>query len=156
MKPFHFTLEAVRTLRQRQEQNAMEQYAQTLLTRQQTLDRLDAIQRELNEGWQELRGQLARGCTASQAAQAHDYHRALAKRRDEAIVALGLAERRVNAALQKMLTARQQREIVDKCCENQKAAHLREQFRAEQKLLDDLAGRRSPSSLSWNPTKALS
>ena len=156
MKPFHFTLEAVRTLRQRQEQNAMEQYAQTLLTRQQTLDRLDAIQRELNEGWQELRGQLARGCTASQAAQTHDYHRALAKRRDEAIVALGLAERRVNAALQTMLTARQQREIVDKCCENQKAAHLREQFRAEQKLLDDLAGRRSPSSLSWNPTKALS
>jgi flagellar export protein FliJ len=146
MKPFHFTLEAVRTLRQRQEQNAMEQYAQTLLTRQQTLDRLDAIQR----------GQLARGCTASQAAQTHDYHRALAKRRDEAIVALGLAERRVNAALQTMLTARQQREIVDKCCEKQKARHLREQFRAEQKLLDDLAGRRSPSSLSWNPTKALS
>ena len=31
MKPFHFTLEAVRTLRQRQEQDAMEQYAQALL-----------------------------------------------------------------------------------------------------------------------------
>ena len=50
----------------------MEKFSQALLARQQTLDRLDAIQRELNEGWQELRGHLARGCTASQAAQAHE------------------------------------------------------------------------------------
>ncbi|HUD49571.1 MAG TPA: flagellar export protein FliJ [Candidatus Baltobacteraceae bacterium] len=156
MKPFRFTLEAVRTLRQRHEQNAMELFAQALLARQQTLDRLEAIRRELTEGWQELRGQLAKGCTASQAAHAHDYHRTLAKRRDETIVALGVAERRVNAALQAMLAARQQREIVDKSCERQKARHLREQFRAEQKLLDDLAGRRSLSSISWNQTEALS
>jgi flagellar export protein FliJ len=155
MKPFHFTLEAVRTLRRRQEQNAMETYARTLLTRQQTLDRLDAIKRELNNGWQELRAQLAKGCTASQAAQAHDYHRSLAKRRDEAIMALGVAERRVNAALQSMLAARQQREIVDKSCEKQLAVHRREQFRAEQKLLDDLAGRRPLSAFSWTPTEAL-
>ena len=154
MKPFHFTLEAVRTLRQRQEQNAMEHYAQALLVRQQTLDRLAAIERELTAGWQELRGQLAKGCTASRAAQAHDYHRALGIRRDEAVGALGVAERRVNAALQTMLAARQQREIVDKSCEKQKARHLREQFRAEQKRLDDLAGRRAVPTLSWNPTGA--
>jgi flagellar protein FliJ len=156
MKPFHFTLEAVRTLRQRQEQTAMEQYAQALLARQQTIDRLDAIQRELNAGWQELRSQLAKGCPASKAAQMQDYHRSLGKRRDEANLALGVAERRVNAALQTMLNARQQREIVDKSCEKQKARYVREQFRVEQKLLDDLAGRRSVSSLSWNPTEALS
>ncbi|HZQ48493.1 MAG TPA: flagellar export protein FliJ [Verrucomicrobiae bacterium] len=156
MKPFHFTLEAVRTLRQRQEQNAMEQYAQALLARRQILDRLNAVEQDLNAGWQELRGQLAKGCPASQAAQAHDYHRALGKRRDEAIAALGIAERRVNAALQAMLTARQQREIVDKSCEKQKARHLREQFQAEQKLLDDLAGRRTASSLCWNPAEAIS
>ncbi len=156
MKPFHFTLEAVRTLRLRQEQNAMEQYAQALLIRQQTLDRLDAVQRELNSGWQELRGLLAKGCTASRAAQLQDYHRALGKRRDEVILALGVAERRVNAALQAMLTARQQREIVDKSREKQMARYLREQFLTEQKLLDDLAGRRTVSTLSWNPTEVLS
>ena len=39
------------------------------------------------------------------------------------IAALGVAERRVNAALQAMLAARQQREIVDKSCEKQKARH---------------------------------
>ena len=156
MKPFHFTLEAVRTLRQRQEQNAMEQYAQALLARQQTLDRLDAIQRELNAGWQQLREKLGGGCAASQLAQANDYHRALGKRRDECMSALGLAERRVNATLQAMLTARQQREIVEKSREKQKARHLREVFRAEQKVMDDMAGRRANSSLNWNPTEALS
>jgi len=45
---------------------------------------------------------------------------------------------------------------VDKSCEKQKARHLREQFRAEQKLLDDLAGRRLPGQSSWNTTEALS
>jgi flagellar export protein FliJ len=154
MKPFHFTLEAVRTLRQRQEQNAMEQYARALLTRRQAVEKLDGIQRELNDGWKDLRGQLAKGCAASQAAQAHEYHRSVVKRREDAITALGLAERRVNAALQAMLTARQQRKIVDKSCEKQKAQYLREQFRAEQKLLDDLGSRRPQSSLCWAANEA--
>ncbi len=156
MKPFHFTLEAVRTLRQRQEQNAMEQYAQALLARQQAIEKLNAIQRELHASWQELRGRLAGGCAAFHLSQAHDYQRALGKRRDESMATLGVTERRVNAAMQAMLAARQQREIVDKSCEKQKARHLREQFRAEQKVLDDLAGRRGVSSLAWNPTEALS
>ena len=65
MKAFRFTLEAVRTLRQRQEQEAQEQYAQALLARQQALNRLDAVQRELNAGFAELRAQLAKGCAAA-------------------------------------------------------------------------------------------
>jgi flagellar export protein FliJ len=156
MKPFHFTLEAVRTLRQRQEQAAMEQYAAALVVRQQSLDRLDAVQRELNAAWQELRVRITAGCAASQLAQANEYHGVLGKRRDECITSLGLAERRVNAAMQAMLAARRQREIVDKSCEKQKTRHQREQFREEQKILDDLAGRRNAFSLYWNPTQALS
>ena len=147
MKPFRFTLEAVRTLRQRQEQLAMEQYAQLLAARQQILLRLDTIQMELQDCWRQLGRQLAQSCPASQAAQAHDYQRLLAQRRDEAIEALGAAERRVHAALQVMLAARQQREIVDKSCDKQKAHHLRHQSRREQKLMDDLAGRRSGAHL---------
>lgn len=156
MKPFHFTLEAVRTVRQRQEQNAMEQYAQALLGRQQAVEKLNAIQKELHASWRELRKQMSAGCSASHLSQVNDYHRALENRRNDANTALGVAERRVNAAMQTMLSARQQREIVDKSCEKQKARHLREQFRAEQKVLDDIAGRRGGSSLSWNPTEALS
>jgi flagellar export protein FliJ len=153
MKAFHFTLEAVRTLRQRQEQVAMDQYAQALLARQQAVERLAAVQRELGACAQDLRDKLNAGCSASAAAQAHDYHRALARRRDELAAALGLAERRVNAALQGMLSARQQREIVDKFFDKQKLRHQREVTREEQKFLDDLASRRGNSVFAFNSTE---
>jgi flagellar export protein FliJ len=153
MKSFRFTLEAVLTLRQRQEQTALEQYAQTLLARQQAVAKLENAQRELNASMQELRGQLAAGCTAAHAAQAHDYQRSLGRRRDECAQALGTAERRVNAAMQAMLAARRQREIVDKFFDKQKLNHLRGLARNEQKMLDDLASRRGNSIFAWNPTE---
>lgn len=149
MKPFHFTLEAVGTLRRRQEQKAMEQYAQCLIARRQALDALEAAEHELSVCWQDLRNRMAEGWTASEAAQAHAYQRSLGKRRDECVAALETAERRVNTALRGMLHARQQREIVDKCFDKQKAQHQRELARGEQKFLDELAGRRTNSILSW-------
>jgi flagellar export protein FliJ len=149
MKAFHFTLEALGTVRQRQEQKAMEQYAQSLIARRQAVEALEAAERELSACWQEWRGRMAGGCTAAEAAQAHAYERSLAQRRDECARALETAERRVNAALQGMLQARQQREVVDKYFDRQKARHRREQARGEQKFLDDLAGRRGSSILAW-------
>ncbi len=154
MKAFHFTLEAVRVLRQRQEQDAMDNYARALIARQQAVERLEAVQQQLHASWQDLRDQLARGCTAGKAAQLQNYHRALEKTRDERSAALGLAERRVNTAFAAMLAARQQREIVDKGYEKQKIRHDREQQRGEQKFLDDLASRRPMSILAWNSTGA--
>lgn len=127
----------------------MDQYAQSLIARRQAVDGMEAVERELGACWQDLRGRLAGGCTAAEAAQAHAYQRSLAQRRDECTLALENAERRVNAALQGMIVARQQREIVDKCFEKQKVRHRREQARGEQKFLDDLAGRRGNSILSW-------
>ena len=155
MKKFRFTLEAVRVLRQRQEQDAMDQYARTLVARQQALERLEAVQQQLSAGWQELRQALERGCPAAEATRMQEYHRLLEKRRDECLSALGLAERRVNAAFAAMLAARQQREIVDKSFEKQKAQHQRERAQDEQKLLDDLAGRRNASALMWSATGAM-
>jgi len=153
MKPFRFTLEAVRTVRQRQENSALEQYAHALALRQQVLARLEAVQQELGDCWHQLRAQMAGGCQASAATQAHDYQRSLVQRREECRLAVGTAERRVNAALQTMLATRRQRELVDKFFEQQRSRHQRDQARAEQKMLDDLAVRRNGSLLAWNPTE---
>src|SRR5271163_5047056 len=98
MKSFHFTLEALSTLRQRQEQTSMEQYAQCLIVRRQAVDGLAAVEQELSACWQERRSQLATGCTAVEAAQAHAYHLSLIKRRETCALTLETAERRVNAA----------------------------------------------------------
>ncbi len=157
MKPFKFTLEAMRVLRQRQEQDAMDAYARTLLYRQQAVQRLEAVQQEISASWHELRSRLGSGFKASEVAQAQNYHRSLEKRREECAAALSLAERRVNAALQAMLAARRQREVVDKFHSKQKAAHEREHSRLEQKVLDDLAAsRRIASILSFTPTEVAS
>jgi len=154
MKPFRFTLEAVSTLRQRQEQKAMDQYARTLIARRAAASGLEAVERELSGCWQEWRKQLAGGCAAAEAVQALAYQRSLAQRRDECVLALETAERRVNAAMKGMFLARQQREIVDKCFDKQKAHYQRELARGEQKFLDDLAGRRGNSIFAWKPAEA--
>jgi hypothetical protein len=50
MKPFHFSLEAVRVLRQRQEKAALEQYASALNAQRQAEERQEAVQKELPSG----------------------------------------------------------------------------------------------------------
>jgi flagellar export protein FliJ len=142
MKAFRFTLEAVRTIRQQKEQEAMEQYARALLSRQQVLDLLAAIEQRISRDFTRMRELLAGGCSAGQAAQAQSYHCSLEKHRDDCVAALGVAERRVQAAFQAMLAARQRREMVDVFRDKQHAAHSRLEWREEQKIQDEFALRR--------------
>lgn len=154
MKAFQFTLEAVRTLRQRQENEALELYARALLARQQVLDLLEDIQQRIGDDFAQMRRLLASGCTAAQASQAQHYHRSLEKLRDDTVAALGQAERRVNAASQAMLAARQQREIVDVYREKQQTLHQRAEMREEQKFMDEFATRRVTVLHSAQPRSA--
>ncbi len=142
MKAFRFTLEAVRILRQRQEHDALENYARSLLARRQALDLLEAIHQHISLDFARMRQLLAGGCAAAQAAQAQSYHRSLEKKRQDGLAALAQAERRVNAACQAMLATRRQREMVDAFREKQHAIHQRLESREEQKILDEFAIRR--------------
>ena len=142
MKAFRFTLEAVRTVRQRQENEALEEYSRALCAKQQMLELLAGIDQRISRDFEFMRKLLADGCSAAEAAQAQSYQRALQKKRDEAAAALSQAERKVNAASKAMLAARQQREIVDVFREKQIAAHQKLEAREEQKVLDEFAGRR--------------
>jgi flagellar export protein FliJ len=142
MKAFRFTLEAVRTLRQRQEQEALENYARALAARQQVLDLLIELDQRIGRDFTQMRTLLTGRCTAAQAAQAQNFHASLEKKRDECVAALGQAERRVNAASHAMLAARRQREMVDVYREKQHAVHERLILREEQKILDEFAIRR--------------
>ena len=154
MKAFRFTLEAVQTLRHRQEQQAMETYVHSLLARQQAADRLEAARGQILLNQQEINRLLAAGCAASRLAQAHLYERALEERQTDLILALTMAERRLQAAFQAMIAARQRRKIVEKLRAKQQARHQRDEWREEQKLLDDLASRRGRPILAWNSAEA--
>lgn len=154
MKAFRFTLKAVETVRQRQEQQAMETYVRALLSRQQVLDRLEAARERIRLNQQEMNRLLGGGCAASDLAHAGVYERALEKQHTELVVALSLEERRLQAAFQAMLAARRRRKMVESFRLKQHARHQRAEWREEQKLADDLASRRGRSILAWNPQEA--
>jgi len=154
MKAFRFTLEAVQTLRHRQEQQAMEIYVHALLARQQVLDRLEIARDRIRRNQQEINRLLAAACPAAQLAQASQYERVLEKQQADQVAALALAERRVQAAFQSMLTARQRRKMVENLRAKQLAGHQRAEWREQQKLADDHASRRGPSILAWQPGQA--
>ena len=150
MKAFRFSLEAVQTVRHRQEQQALEHYVQALLGRQQALERLEVIRDQIRRHQQETSGLLAQGCTAAALVQVSQYARALEKLQSDQIMALALAERRVNATFHAMILARQQRKIVETFRTKQLARHQQAETREEQKFLDDLASRRGRHHQSWN------
>lgn len=153
MKEFCFTLEAVRTLRRRQEHLAVDEYVRCLLGRQRAADAVDALQRQLDANRMELVRVLSAGCTAAHAFQISNYQRFLETQREQRLAVLAQADQRLAAAFQAMLVARQQREIVEAYRRKQQARHQRLVLREDQKLLDESAARRSASVLSWNPAK---
>lgn len=152
MKPFKFSLEAVATTRRRMEQAALEAYAQALLARQSALSQLELVQRELEEAWLQLRQTLESGCSASAATRLRQASQLLEEERKSREEKLTEAERGVAQALQQMLAARQQREVVEKFRGKQRANYDRDVQRDTQKFLDELATQRATPSQSWRTT----
>lgn len=132
----------------------METYVHSLLARQQAADRLETARGLILLNQQEINRLLAHGCAASLLAQAHLYELALEKQQTDLILALTLAERRLQAAFQAMIAARQRRKMVENLRAKQQARHQRDEWREEQKLLDDFASRRGRPILAWNSAEA--
>lgn len=142
MKRFHFSLQAILTLRQRTEQKALEQYAGALLARDRATCQLAELRREQAEWWSRWRQEVGRGCQAAVLHQWRACNSNLNDRRQKAETALAMAEVTVNQALGSLLTARRDRESVEKHFERQHLAYTREVNREEQKRLDEIGQRR--------------
>jgi len=157
MKPFKFTLQPLRTVRQRREQEAMEQYARALLERGRAFEQLHAAERALSAAQSEWHQKAQRGCRAEEMSRYAQYCDALARVRDEKQNLLAQAGCVTQARLKGMLHARQQREAVDKFLDRQQLAYDRALTREEQKLLDELAQRREERGLVYglHPLSAL-
>jgi flagellar export protein FliJ len=154
MKAFRFTLQAVQTVRHRQEQQAMETYVHALLVRQKALEQLESVHGEIRRNQEEMNRLLSAPCAATPLAQVSQYERALEGRQAEQALAVALAERRVQNALQAMLAARQRAKMVGNLRAKQLDRHQRAEWREDQKLLDDLASRRGRPILAWRPEEA--
>ena len=150
MKPFRFTLEAVATIRKRVERETLEAYAHSLGFRRRALAQLEAVQHDLEAAWTQMRQELC--CSASKMSQLRDYCQVLEKERARCAASLQEAERAVNQALQRMLAARRQHEVVDKFRGQQRAHYDRALGRETQKFLDELTTQRAAPALAWRTT----
>jgi len=149
MKRFQFSLQALLTVRRRQEQIALEQFAQAAAARQEAADRLNAVKQECETAWALGRERLGAGAPASQLAQLQDYCRVLEQLRKTCERAVKDAQRAVDLKWEKLLAARQAREAVDKFLERQRQRYDRELQQEEQKMLDDIVNQRAQAGSHW-------
>lgn len=142
MRRFRSTLQALLTVRQRQERLAMERYSGALQARQRAVDALSTVDRESAAAAAAMRGRLAGGMPASELLHDQNHYRSVEARRAMAQQAVANADKAIAPALQGMLNARRQREVVEECMDRQRERHVRDQATQERKLLDELALRR--------------
>jgi flagellar export protein FliJ len=142
VKPFHFTLAALQTLRERAEQRAEEQYGRALRNREQAIRQRDEVQRQLESGWATSQQELEAGVPQAQWAHTQAYCQQTVTRLRTCQVSVESAQAAANQCLQQLLQAQRDREVVDKYYQNQRRSYAHAEQREEQKMLDDLAGRR--------------
>jgi len=138
MKRFQFTLQALRTLRERQEQLSLQTYAKALQTWESARGKVAELQKELEAGWEEFRRQATGTCTASDMARMRAYCHALEQRKQVLEHAVKVARNKADHAFSSLLAARQARAVVDKFHEHQSCAHRRERQRHDQRALDEM------------------
>ena len=139
MQRFRFTLQALLTVRQRQEQVALERYAEALHAQQRALAILTRADAALASAATALGGRLTLGVPAGELAQRGEHLRQLSLERSNAERAAAAAQRAVEPALNEVIEVRRQREIVEECRSQQLQRHQREAARQETRQLDELA-----------------
>lgn len=149
MKRFRFSLQALRTLRQHQEQRALKQFGLAIAARAQATRDLEEVRRHCDAGWQASRQSMRAGVTAAQLVRLGAYCRTMEQLQRQSEANLRRAQRTVDERWEKLLTIRQQREAVDKYYQRLRGAYERQLSREEQKALDDMAYHRPPAAMTW-------
>lgn len=158
MKPFSFSLQAVRTLRQRQEQLALDGFGRAVQARQAAIDQQQLAERRLAAGQDQLTALQIDGATIEQMNQLRDHCRALEQQLTQSRAACAKAQSAANRAWDILQEARQALQLVDKLYSRQREEYDRELRREEQRQLDELSGLRwlatavhtQPTIVAWN------
>ena len=141
MKPFKFTLQAVRTVREREEQAALREYVAALRQLDEAKRAVEAADRQLTEGWDELRRALRGTASMPEVTRLQDYCDLVLQRKREREAVLHTARQKANRAFTRYLAAHQACAVVERCYETQKDRHHRDGVKHDQKQLDDIAQR---------------
>jgi len=139
MKPFHFSLQPLRVLREQQERAAQQAYAGALRACEEAAARVQSASAELTACWTKLRDKMSSGVVGLELLRARAWCNVLELRLKERAAALEQARLAVDAAWKAMLQATREREALDRYRNKRRAAYERQLQREEQKQLDELA-----------------
>lgn len=158
MRSFHFSLHAVRTLRQRQEQEALDAFGSAVRARQQAFDRREQAGQQLARAWNALEDLQADGAAAFRINQLRGHCCLLEEQVTRCAQDCATAQETANTAWEALQEARRQRELVEKLYVRRIEEHERLLRDEEQKQLDEMAGHRflaqavmtPPTAATWN------
>jgi flagellar protein FliJ len=154
MKAFQFRLQAVLTLREQAEQSAQQSCARAYAAVEMASVRVRETDEAIATSDESRRAQLAAGTRAGQVAQLRAFAVLLAERRGRQIRELNQARLRAEDARRQLVTATQRRESLERLRCGQKRLHTYQAARAEQKTLDELAGRGRMLAAAWREADA--
>ncbi len=157
MKPFHFSLQAVRTLRQRQEQISLEAFGRAVQARSEAMEQQHQKERELHQAWNQLEHLQVSGASVREINQVRGHCQVLQQGLTRAQQLTSAAQQAANETWEKLNESRQQLELVNKFYERRRDEYERELRQEEQKQLDEMAGHRwharaviMPTESTWN------
>lgn len=143
MKPFRFSLQSIRVLRQHKERNAQQRFAEAMRACEEAAFQLQEASEQLAAGWTSLCEELSAGVTATRLARTRAWCNVLESRQKDRSSALQSARQAMNAAWREMMLATRDREALDRYRDKCRRAYDREAQREEQKRLDELGIRRA-------------
>lgn len=138
MKKFKFSLEAVRQLKNRIEDEAAQKHARALVLVSKTNAELAETERELNAAAL-MQFSASKKTPASELMQLNQYISALEKLRRERLDRCLHAEKDATLARAALEKAAREREILDRVHEHQHGVHKFHLARQEQKWMDEIA-----------------
>lgn len=138
MKKFKFSLEAVRLLKNRIEDEAAQKHARALVQVGKAKAELSETEKELNAAAL-MQFSAGKNSPAQELLQLSQYMAALEKLRRERLERCLHAEKEATLARAALEKAAREREILDRVHEHQRGAHKFHMARQEQKWMDELA-----------------
>ena len=140
MKKFKFSLEAVRQLKNKIEEQSAQRHARALVQVSKTKAELAEAERELNAAAL-MQFSATKKTPASELMQLNNYVAALEKLRRERLDRVLHAEKDATLARAALEKAAREREILDRVHEHQHSLHKFHVARQEQKWMDEIAAK---------------
>ena len=138
MKKFRFSMEAVRFLKNKIEEEAAQKHAKALVTVGKVRAELSDTEKELNAAAL-MQFSAKKNTSAQELMQLSQYIAALEKLRRERLERCLVAEKEATLARAALEKAAREREILDRVHEHQRKSHRFHVARQEEKWMDELA-----------------